>query len=176
MKFFDRLGEILTRALGLTSLSPWTDEPSSQRPLALADVGELYPIVDTPPMTQAVPAVSTSTIDEPSVAVGTQPTHIAKVVNIKNNDDNVPNGPVFAPPNSSPGFVCDYSAMKGWRHAGSSGSRTSWLEKPISENDPTGGVFNIFTNYEAYHPIGITRRVRRIARSKFCHRIESFIS
>ena len=56
-------------------------------------------------------------------------------------------------------FVCDYTAMRGWRHTGGAYARGAWLEKEISGDDTTGGVYNIFTNYDQYSPIGIKRKV-----------------
>ena len=76
----------------------------------------------------------------------------------------LPPGPIFAPPNASPGFRCDYSKMRGWRHAAGSSNRNAWLEKPIMDSDSTGGIYNIFTNYDQYAPIGITRKVGYLVR------------
>lgn len=51
-------------------------------------------------------------------------------------------------------------AMRGWRHAAGSANRNAWIEKPIMDDDSTGGIYNIFTNYDQYAPQGITRQVR----------------
>ena len=75
------------------------------------------------------------------------------------DESTLPPGPKFKPPNATPGFYCDYSAMRGWRHAAGGASKTAWLEKPIMDSDTTGGVYNIFTNYDQYAPIGTTRKV-----------------
>lgn len=80
------------------------------------------------------------------------------------DDSHLPPGPIFAPPNGQSGFVCDYSAMRGWRHAAGSSNRNGWIEKPIMDSDSTGGVYNIFTNYDQYAPTGITRQVREFSR------------
>ena len=79
------------------------------------------------------------------------------------DDASLPPGPIFKPPNATPGFVCNYTAMRGWRHAAGGASKTAWLEKPIMDSDDTGGVYNIFTNYDQYAPVGITRQVRSYA-------------
>ena len=74
-------------------------------------------------------------------------------------------GPIFKPPNSSPGFACDYSAMKGWRHTAGIGARTQWLSHSIDADYPMGGVYDIFTNYDLYTPIGVKRHVSIISNS-----------
>ena len=50
MKFFDRICEALTRALGLTALSPWADNGVSQRPLQTPVIQEalFQPAMDRP--------------------------------------------------------------------------------------------------------------------------------
>ena len=141
MKFFDRICETLTRALGLTALSPWANDGGFQRPLQTPVIQEaLFPTSNGPPL----------------AAETLQSTHPWRP------KPKLPPGLVFSPPNSSPGFTCNYSAMRGWKHTAASGNRISWLEKSISKDDPTGGIYNIFTDYDQYSPIGITRKVCRL--------------
>lgn len=133
MRLFEDFCEALTRALGLSAISSWGEQTSHQRPLVSGE-----------PHTSAHRhGIAAETPAEPVSANG------------------LPKGPRFQPPNASPGFVCDYSAMKGWRHTASAGSRTSWLEKPISAGDPTGGIYDILTDYDEYWPTGIVRKVRK---------------
>ncbi|KAL9126844.1 MAG: hypothetical protein Q9217_004171 [Psora testacea] len=135
MKFFDALCETVTRALGLASLSPWKNEPGLQHPLGPSETLEaLFPIHTAPP--RALETISRA----------------------KASKSQLEPGPIFSPPNSSPNFACDYSAMRGWKHTAGVGARNQWLEKPISEEDPTGGIYNVFTNYDLYAPVGITRK------------------
>lgn len=153
MKFFESLCESLTRALGLTAFTQWQDDASTQQP-----VGPHYglkPIhgketlrADIKPP-QPLQTLFPSSEDEIEQDLG---------VGIYSHDD-LPPGPIFAPPNAPAGFVCDYSAMRGWRHTAGSGMRTAWLEKPIMDSDATGGIYNIFTNYDQYAPIGTHRKV-----------------
>lgn len=143
MKIFDRLYETLTRALGLSALAlPWNDGATSQHPLS-EDLG---------------PSI-TMEIDEAPLAV-----EKVSSTRFQNEDmsDFVPefsDGPIFKPPNSSPNFTCDYSAMKGWKHTAGPGARTQWLERANSPEHPDGGVFDIWTDYEAFRPIGTIRQV-----------------
>lgn len=73
---------------------------------------------------------------------------------------------VFSPPKSSPGFKCESSAMEGKRYTATAGSRTGWLEKTISDDDPTGGDHNIFTDYDDFTPRCITSEVRSVSFGK----------
>ena len=145
MKLFESICETITRALGLSAFSIWSHEDLSQGALPTpATQGVAFPTSNGPPL-----AVETI----PSVGPG-------------KSEAKLPKGPVFSPPNSSPGFKCDYSAMEGWRHTAAAGSRTNWLEKTISDDDPTGGIYNIFTDYDYFTPKGITREVRALHISK----------
>jgi FtsP/CotA-like multicopper oxidase with cupredoxin domain len=67
-------------------------------------------------------------------------------------------GPVFHPPNGSPGFKCDYSRMMGWTHSADSGARTQWLSHSADEDYPYGGTYDIHTDYDHFAPTGITRK------------------
>ena len=135
MRFFDNLCDTLLRALGLAALSPWDNGSSMQQPMA----GN--------PAHSTLKAISPSTkLPSPIVKTGAPVEQLRK-------------GPIFSPPNSSPDFACDYSAMKGWRHTASSASRNQWLEHPVTSEEPTAGVYDIFTDYESSWPEGITRKV-----------------
>ena len=136
MRLFEDLCETLTRALGLATLSPWGEQKMPQRPL----MGTQAPSGSSP---HAIVAETAAPVVDMAPPAAT----------------SLPKGPRFQPPNASPGFACDYSAMKGWRHTASAGSRTSWLEKPISADDPTGGIYDILTDYDEYWPTGVVRKV-----------------
>lgn len=71
-------------------------------------------------------------------------------------ETQLPRGPQFRLPNSK--ITCDYSAMKGYNFVGGSqsGPVGSWLEPPNKKLP----AFNIYTDYEAIAPQGITRYVR----------------
>ena len=141
MKFFESICETITQALGLSTFSIWSHEGLSQHALPTPGIqGIPFPTSNGQPL-----AVESA----PSVGPGKP---AAKL----------PKGPVFSPPNSSPGFQCDYSAMEGWRHTAAAGSRSNWLEKTSSNDDPTAGIYNIFTDYERFTPKGITREVRAL--------------
>ena len=143
MGFFNSLCETLTRALGLSAMSPWR-ETSQQQPLA-ADVipGARLPAnAQLPPLKG--PKLDNDIIfyeDYIHTEAQTQP------------------GPIFHPPNASPGFLCDYSAMKGWRHSGDAGSRNNWLSHGSDRDYPYGGTYDIFTDYAHYAPTGTVRKV-----------------
>jgi hypothetical protein len=159
MKFFEGLCETLTRALGLLALSPWTHDMNSQQPVGPSQVQEPPHTLETLFPTSPVRATGEASqlFDEQDSGISLQ---YQKLPAGKAPKVTLPDGPIFAPPNASPGFVCDYRAMKGWRHSGGGGARNAWLEKPIGDEDATGGVYNIRTNYDQYAPIGTTRKVR----------------
>ena len=138
MRFFENLCEALTRALGLSALSPWSQQTEDQRPFVVdkiqSNANDDFAVVET-----SAPSIL---IAESATATG------------------LPDGPRFKPPNAGDNFYCDYTKMKGWRHTANSGSRTSWLEKPISADDPTGGIYDILTDYDEYWPEGTIRKVQ----------------
>ena len=141
MKLFESICETITQALGLSAFSIWSHEGLSQHPLPISVTqGVALPTSNGPPL-----PVETALSAGPGKPAA-----------------KLPKGPVFSPPNSSPGFQCDYSAMEGWRHTAAAGSRTNWLEKTGSDYDPTAGIYNIFTDYEHFTPKGITREVRAL--------------
>ena len=188
MKFIQALCETVTRALGLSTLSPW-DQDISQQPVgAHFRVNKIHgqetiqggahhtPVVNTrlaQPTHEAHSLFPTKDIfandpfraatDDHAAPGGEREASMQGYSlphsSFSKPDTRLPPGPVFAPPHASPGFVCDYSAMRGWRHAAGSSNRNAWLEKPIMDSDSTGGIFNIFTNYDQYAPRGITRQV-----------------
>jgi len=65
-------------------------------------------------------------------------------------------GPVFPPEGAEGNFKCDYSAMVGYKACNAAGDRQCWL-RPASRKNMT---FDIHTNYEDFHPIGVTREVK----------------
>lgn len=155
MKFFEGLCEIVTQALGLSA--SWGHGSHLQQPVGPGPFDAVQPIQGKQPFR----------VDGPT------PPHLMESLfptekEIKANErlgngappkgGPLPPGPIFAPPNSSPGFSCDYTAMRGWKHTGGVGMRSAWLEKPIMDSDSTGGIYNIFTNYDQYAPIGVTRK------------------
>jgi hypothetical protein len=158
MKFFEGLCETLTRVLGLSALSPWTHDTNSQQPVGPSQVQEPPHTLETlfPASPVRAPGEASQLLDEQDSGISLQ---YQKLPAGKPPISTLPDGPIFAPPNASPGFVCDYRAMKGWRHSGGGGARNAWLEKPIGNEDATGGVYNIHTNYDQYAPIGTTRKV-----------------
>ena len=147
MKLFDRLCETLTSALGLSALGlPWSHDSTSQQLLS----EDLEPSV-------VIEA------KEPPLAVETLSPTISQKEDMYNFDPGLPKGPIFKPPNSSPDFTCDYSAMRGWKHTAGVGARTQWLERSNSPEYPDGGVFDIWTDYDSFWPTGTTRRVRELS-------------
>ena len=143
MKLFDRLCETLTRALGLSALAmPWNDGTTSQHPLS----DDLGLSIDTD-------------AKQPPLAIETVSPTSSSGEAMSRFDPNLPEGPIFKPPNSSQNFTCNYSAMRGWKHTAAAGARTQWLERTNSPEHPLGGVFDIWTDYDAFWPTGTTRQV-----------------
>lgn len=149
MRFLQGLCEALARALGLSALSPWNLDTNSQQAVGPSRVGEPPQVLET-----LFPATKPFKQQEGGISL-----QYEKLPGGQPFKSTLPDGPVFAPPNASPGFYCNYTAMKGWRHTGGVGMRGAWLEKPIGDDDTTGGIYNIFTNYDQYAPIGVVRKV-----------------
>ena len=105
------------------------------------------------------PALPTS--NGPPLAV-----EIVSKIGLGRSKAKLPKGPVSSPLSLSPGFKCDYSAMEGWRHIAAAGSRSIWLEKTISDDDSTGGDYNIFTDYDDFAPRGMRCEVRSVSFGK----------
>ena len=147
MKFIEGICEAVTRALGLSTLSPWGHNQQPVGPSPVEDsIHHLQTLFPSTPSKASEDGGFLGAYEK--LPVGKEPA-IA-----------LPPGPVFAPPNASPGFTCNYTKMKGWRHTGGSGQRNNWLEKSIGDDDSDGGLYNIFTNYDRFVPVGITRKVR----------------
>lgn len=171
MKFIDSLCETVTRALGLSALASWDNGASVNQPLG--PHGVLKPVQDQHQFQArptAPPALHTLFPSKPKKAAKDDfqiygksekeaSLRAQKLDAGSVEDADLPPGPVFHPPNASPDFLCDYTRMRGWRHTGSVGQRNQWLEKPIMDSDNTGGIYNIFTNYDQYSPLGTTRKV-----------------
>ena len=139
MKLFERVCETLTRALSLSVLAlPSTHGKTSQQPMHEA-LGQLGTMNDM----------------EASLSVKGASRH-----RLQHHDDpDLPEGPIFKPPNSSENFTCDYRKMRGWKHTAVAGARTQWLETANSRQYPNGGVFDIWTDYDAFWPTGTIRKV-----------------
>ena len=138
MKLFERICETLTRALGLSALVlPWNDGTTSQQPMSEA-LGQ---------------PVTMDDIKIPLSVKGASPNRF------QHDDPDLPEGPVFKPPNSSENFTCDYRKMRGWKHTADAGARTQWLETTNSPQYPNGGVFDIWTDYDSFWPTGTVRKV-----------------
>lgn len=150
MKFIEGLCEAVTRALGLSALSPWEH---SQQPVGPSHVDEAHHALQTLFPADRLPA----NLQAEGVALPYE-----KLPGGQTPPIPLAPGPKFGPPNASPGFSCDYSAMKGWKHTAGNLDRNSWLEKPIGDDDSSGGIYNIFTNYDRFVPIGSTRKVRGV--------------
>lgn len=143
MKLFDSICETLTRVLGLSALAlPTNHGTSPQQPLS-QDLGLSV----------------TMEAKEPPLAVETLSPNKSPNDDMGQVDLELPEGPVFKPPNSSQNFTCDYRSMRGWKHTAGVGARTQWLERTNSPKFPFGGVFDIWTDYEAFWPTGTTRKV-----------------
>lgn len=165
MKFFQRLCEAVTSALGLSKLSQWGQH----------DQHSIFGNDAVPSMDNNLPSVH-DTSPHPNVDYQAAPAQDAGLINRYGGlfpagqdidlvhtlpPDVFPGdepGPIFQPPNASPGFLCDYSAMKGWKHAGGVGARALWLNHFNDAKHPFGGVYDIFTDYDDFAPIGITRK------------------
>lgn len=183
MKFVQALCETITSALGLSAFSPWGENVNGP-----GDGHYLRPIKghDTQHTLKAEvrPTPVAKPVKKHDAHHGLHPLFPNKhrnaahggdrelsIMNQKlpngaeDQDKDLPPGPIFAPPNASPEFVCNYTAMRGWRHTAGGTARNQWLEKPIMDSDSTGGIYNIFTNYDQYAPIGTLRQVSRSAQS-----------
>lgn len=163
MKFFERLCEVVTSALGLSKFSQWDqhDQVSIFGNDAVSSMDNPLPSVH-----EAAPATNNEYHSAPVQDAGLI-NHMDTLFPASMDPDLVDrtgwfeddNGPIFKPPNGSPGFLCDYTAMKGWKHAGGVGARGMWLSHPNDAKHPFGGVYDIFTNYDDFAPVGITRKV-----------------
>ena len=180
MKFIQGLCEAVTRALGLSALTPWDHDPQPQqlvgphfgvKPIQGKEI--LQPGRHAPKPLKTQPPQPLETLFPSDPFRHASNNHRApsgereEEISLQNQklpvgqspDTDLEPGPIFSPPNSSPGFLCDYTAMRGWKHVGGSTKRNNWLEKPIMDSDATGGIYNIFTNYDQYSPIGTLRQV-----------------
>jgi hypothetical protein len=132
MKLFERLCEVVTSALGLSKVSLWGQHNQYS---IMGDEPPLSTHLDTPIANDAGLVSDT----EPHIPVA----HDAGLLNYMDtltSSQESDAGPIFKPPNASPGFLCVYSAMKGWRHTGGIGARTQWLSHPIDAEHPMGGL------------------------------------
>ena len=188
MKFLQALCETVTRALGLSTLAGYDADEALETPIGRYE--HIARIKGAHVLKNDVKAHRTLAPEQTHLAQPTQALHtlfpkndafrtsqysapdggerelfhtqekLPGFPNEPEDESKLPPGPVFKPPNASPGFYCDYSAMRGWKHAAGGASKTAWLEKPIMDSDSTGGIYNIFTNYDQYAPIGTLRKVR----------------
>lgn len=149
MKFIEGLCEAVTRALGLSAFSPWSH---SQQPVGPSQTEDAHISLQTlfPNSQDRLPGH----LQDEGITLPYE-----KLPGVPLPRRPLPPGPKFGPPNASPGFTCDYSAMRGWKHTASGINRNLWLEKPIGDDDSSGGIYNIFTNYDRFVPVGITRKV-----------------
>lgn len=170
MKFFQRLCEAVTSALGLSKLSEWGQH----------DQHSIFGDDAVPSMDMNIPSVQEAR-SSPKMEYHAAPAQDAGLINKMTTlfpagmDVDLVHtlppsafpgdepGPIFKPPNASPGFLCDYSAMKGWKHAGGVGARGLWLNHPNDAKYPFGGVYDIFTDYDDFSPIGITRKASTVS-------------
>ena len=171
MKFFQRLCEVVTSALGFSQLSQWDNHDQvsifSNDAVAAVDAADSHR-----PSGQDRGPTFHNFHPAPGQDAGLV-NYMDKLFPADHDLDQVDRtgildsdaGPIFKPPNASPGFVCDYSAMKGWKHAGGVGARGLWLSRPNDAKNPFGGVYDIFTDYDDYAPVGITRKVGRNAKT-----------
>jgi len=185
MKFFQGLCETITQALGLSAFSSWDQDTSLRQPLghpyhAVKPIQGKETLRYEPPQTHAIQALETLFPPNPSGASSDQDDSFnqrEQEISLQNQklpvgkspDSKLPPGPIFSPPNARTGFMCDYSAMRGWRHTAGNNMRANWLEKPIMDSDTTGGIYNIFTNYDQYAPIGTLRKVRLLSMAPSVH-------
>lgn len=179
MKFIESICETVTRALGLSSLSPWANSPAQNpvHPHGTVAAHGAHGAEKTPhgthfdkapkgvdPNENWYPQLPAENLFPPNVDPFEDGARGVRLLEEKlpvgePPKVELPPGPIFAPPNASPGFTCDYTKMKGWRHTAGSGMRGSWIERPISDYDATGGIYNIFTNFDRFAPVGIVRKV-----------------
>lgn len=165
MKFVQGLCETVTRALGLSAFSSWDRDPAEQHRVGPHGIIQPVEAKETSPATAHL---AENLFPLPSSARHGSPGDREEEISLLHqrlpvgamSEEDLPPGPIFSPPQSRQGFYCDYSAMKGWSHVAGSGNRNAWLEKPITGSDKTGGIYNIFTNYDDYAPIGTVRKVR----------------
>lgn len=158
MKFIEGICEALTRALGLSAISPWSHKTDLQQPVGPSQVEELPQAWETlfPASPVRGPSEADTPFHEQEDGISLQ---FEKLPGGQPPKVTLPPGPVFAPPNANPGFYCNYTDMRGWGHTAGAGRRGAWLAKPIGDDDSTGGIFDIFTNYDQYAPRGIVRKV-----------------
>ena len=154
MRLLDSICETVTRALGLATYSPWEAPP----PIPIQT-----PLIRGRP----VPAPGRANADPHMIMGGEKvldPVYWgedfpSREPHVQQDTSDLPDGPIFSPPSGSTGFKCDYSAMKGWKHVGNADTRGAWLEKPISADDATGGIYDVLTDNDRYWPTGIVRKV-----------------
>ncbi|KAI9795000.1 MAG: hypothetical protein M1816_000020 [Peltula sp. TS41687] len=144
MGIFENICQTLTRALGLSALSPW-GESTPQQPLPM-DIAPA-PAVHFP-----------SEAHLPRLKVPKRENDVIYSEDYVYSNAQTEPGPIFHPPNASPGFNCDYSRMKGWSHSADSGARTNWLSHSADDDFPYGGTYDIHTNWGKYAPTGIVRK------------------
>lgn len=177
MRLFDRLCETFTRALGLSALAHWNDGPTSQHPLPeemglpinVEATESLLPVetISRPRFHNEQTGLPTNVeATESLLPVETISPSRSQTEDMNYFDPNLPTGPIFKPPNSSQNFTCDYSKMTGWKHTAGPGARTQWLEKTNSPDNPYGGVYDIWTDYEKFWPTGTTRQVCELSNER----------
>ena len=173
MRFIENLCETVTRALGLSALTSWDNDTNVKsvgphgivrsvqgqetfqaRPQGPPALHTLFPSEPNEPKKASNNDFQIYGQKEKDASLAAQKLDASTV-----EDPDLPPGPVFHPPNASPDFLCNYSRMRGWRHTAGVGMRSQWLEKPIMDSDNTGGIYNIFTNYDQYAPLGTLRKV-----------------
>lgn len=173
MRLFDSFCEALTRALGLSTLTSFEPKAPSQTPLVRGrplqadrvsvDRGDLGADVITGRGYPKNPVYWGEDAPPPEDA-----DLEANALPQARRKKSGPPGPKFAPPSASKGFVCDYSAMSGWKHVGNADARGIWLEKPIDPSDDTGGIYDVFTDFDFYWPTGVTRKVTNLLYNCLC--------
>ena len=98
----------------------------------------------------------TASLVKPIATVKAAPLTAEPVVGVAAAGD-LDRGPIFHPDGSpaKDGFMCDYSAMKGWTNCSSRDDRSCWLKRPIGNGQYE--KLDIFTDYEKIAPNGTVR-------------------
>ena len=134
MHLAERLWATVTSLLSIVTLSPLPDSPEAQHPLQIH--AELVPIAE---------------VNDPSALIEPVEVHVP-LADIPVAE--IETGPSFHPPghSSNDKFQCHYPDMVGWEPCSTPENRQCWLRNKV-----TWEQYDLYTNYEEYAPVGITR-------------------
>ena len=88
--------------------------------------------------------MNTMEVSEPPLGAETVSPTRSQGEDVFHFNPQLPEGPIFKPPNSSPDFICNYSAIRGWKHTAGPGARTQWLKKTNTPNADLSKLAEVF--------------------------------